>query len=269
MYTSAIILSGGASQRMGTDKALLSFWNKPLLQYVAHNMRRLTTNVLVSGSSIQYKEFGHPVIPDRYTDKGPMGGLHSTLLAMSSEEAFVCTCDAPLAPYGLFSYLSDQISADALAAVAVHKGQIYPLLGLFRRKIVPYLQESIESNKLSITRLLKELPVDFVEIDEKLSFYEPYIFLNTNTEADYKTLIDMEQQVKVLYFGITGDITGKSEDFIEEFTTVSSLRKKLYGNYPNLVDQPFKMAVNHVLATDETILRGGDEVALLPPFAGG
>ncbi len=52
--------------------------------------------------------------------------------------------------------------------------------------------------------------------------------------------------------------------------TANELIKKVYENYPELSDFPMiKVAVNNILANEQTFIHNGDEVALLPPYAGG
>ncbi|MBK8981198.1 MAG: MoaD/ThiS family protein [Ignavibacteria bacterium] len=78
-------------------------------------------------------------------------------------------------------------------------------------------------------------------------------------------------KVKVLYFGVTADITGKEQELIAEAKDLNSLRAILTSLYPGLKNANFRFAVNLKLINDinSLTLNKGDEVALLPPFAGG
>lgn len=76
-----VILAGGASTRMGQDKAsLLLNNNQTLLNYVIQNLSSLTTNIFVSGNTpANNGEFIS--IQDLFEDKmGPVGGIISSLI---------------------------------------------------------------------------------------------------------------------------------------------------------------------------------------------
>ena len=77
--------------------------------------------------------------------------------------------------------------------------------------------------------------------------------------------------IKVLLFGILGDIVGKknlelknenvktSDDLISHFTT----------HYPLMEKYKFQISVNQKVVSESIALKDNDEVAFLPPFAGG
>lgn len=74
--------------------------------------------------------------------------------------------------------------------------------------------------------------------------------------------------VKVLFFGITHDISGTHEkSYLAE--NLNELRGLIYKDYPSLAECRFRIAVNGVIETENKKLKGDEEVALLPPFAGG
>ena len=74
--------------------------------------------------------------------------------------------------------------------------------------------------------------------------------------------------IKVLYFGITQEISGSVS---EEFTalTTGDLRRQILERYPRMKSVVFRMALNGTMLTSDTSLKERDTVALLPPFAGG
>jgi molybdopterin converting factor small subunit len=74
--------------------------------------------------------------------------------------------------------------------------------------------------------------------------------------------------VKVLYFGIAREITGKAEEELEAHDT-GGLRHLINVSHPELRTVPFRLALNGSLLKEETMLETGDKIAVLPPFAGG
>lgn len=74
--------------------------------------------------------------------------------------------------------------------------------------------------------------------------------------------------VKVLFFGITREITGKSECSYDAGEK-SILIMQLMNDYPELQMCRFRISVNGVISEGNTKLNENDVLALLPPFAGG
>jgi molybdopterin synthase catalytic subunit len=78
-------------------------------------------------------------------------------------------------------------------------------------------------------------------------------------------------QVRVLYFGVLKDLFQSSGDAVTlpEGATVAELTERLRDGAEHPVWGALAVAVNREYATRETVLRDGDEVALLPPVSGG
>lgn len=79
--------------------------------------------------------------------------------------------------------------------------------------------------------------------------------------------------MKLLFFGITKDIVGKSkiEGFkLNDGNTVEDLLRHLKGEYPRLGEiSSLAVGVNEEYAKIDTKLNENDEVALIPPVSGG
>ncbi len=75
--------------------------------------------------------------------------------------------------------------------------------------------------------------------------------------------------IKVKYFGQIVEVTKLEEETIEfSGGLISELLDELYSKYPVLKNKDFQVAQNQELVTLETEI-SGNEIALLPPFAGG
>ena len=79
-------------------------------------------------------------------------------------------------------------------------------------------------------------------------------------------------QLQLLFFGITSDITQKRSDEItvSEGITIGELKEILSLEHPKLKNyNSFSIALNTEYASDESILKNGDVIALIPPVSGG
>jgi molybdopterin synthase catalytic subunit len=80
-------------------------------------------------------------------------------------------------------------------------------------------------------------------------------------------------KVRLLYFAVLRDIAGRSEELIDmpEGTRAHELWNRLRSRHDQLAryDKPPLTAVNQAYVPADQILREGDEVAFIPPVAGG
>ncbi|MBJ7880410.1 MoaD/ThiS family protein [Gelidibacter salicanalis] len=75
--------------------------------------------------------------------------------------------------------------------------------------------------------------------------------------------------IEIKYFGMLAEVTGCSSEILElSVTPVSGLKEFLFKKHPGLQQKDFRIAQNQELVSEETMLTG-QEIAILPPFAGG
>lgn len=86
-----------------------------------------------------------------------------------------------------------------------------------------------------------------------------------NYQPKYKKM-----QVNVLFWGVLTDVAQTKNIAIQDVSQVGTLRGKLLQQYPKLAAYTHHIAVNQeIVLEDDFVLKDGDEVALLPPYAGG
>jgi len=76
-------------------------------------------------------------------------------------------------------------------------------------------------------------------------------------------------KVKVLFFGILSEIVGKPYLIYENVNNITDLQEKIFSEYPNIRNIKLLISVNKSLVKSNITLNENDEIALLPPFAGG
>ena len=98
MNYALVILCGGNSVRMGTDKALLPFGDCCLLEYLVHKFKPYFSTIYLSVKYIgDYAHLNLPVteIADIYGNAGPMSGVFSGLSMINEDAAFFMSVDTP------------------------------------------------------------------------------------------------------------------------------------------------------------------------------
>ncbi len=74
--------------------------------------------------------------------------------------------------------------------------------------------------------------------------------------------------VKVLFFGVLTEVTGIREESLS-VNTLDELKLMLFKKYLMLQQYNFVVSLNQKLINANVDLKDGDELAFLPPFAGG
>ena len=76
-------------------------------------------------------------------------------------------------------------------------------------------------------------------------------------------------KVKVLLFGILSERADTSKFIVEDVKDKNELMQKIAMEYSFLKKTNYLIAVNQEVINNNIVLRDGDEIALMPPFAGG
>ena len=76
-------------------------------------------------------------------------------------------------------------------------------------------------------------------------------------------------KINVLFFGILSEITEKQNLELADIVNLRALQSYLWKTYPEIKDMDYRFAINKEIVDGKVEFNDGDEVALLPPFAGG
>ena len=104
----AVVLCGGASSRMGRDKASLPFGPETLLERVIRLVRSVVDEVVLAAGADQILPPGLPVVRDAGEGRGPLPALLSASAAVHGDHVFLVACDTPLLQPPLVRLLLDQ-----------------------------------------------------------------------------------------------------------------------------------------------------------------
>ena len=127
-----LILAGGASRRMGRNKALLELAGQTLAERVREALRPLCGEILlVANDPEPYAFLDLPVVPDLEPGQGPLMGLYSGLNAASGQLALAVAVDMPfLTPDFLRLLIEHAPGYDVVVPEA--DGQLHPLCAAYR-----------------------------------------------------------------------------------------------------------------------------------------
>jgi molybdopterin-guanine dinucleotide biosynthesis protein A len=189
MKAAAIILSGGKSSRMGTNKALLKINEKTNIERISDRLKPLFDDIiLVTNDLEQYEFLGLKIVSDQFPGMGPLAGVHAGLKASEYETNFIVACDMPFVSGELAQALVDK-SSDYDAVIPVINGKQQPLFAVFQKRAAIEVEQCIKQERLRMKHLLDRLNVLYVtekdlEINSSLDLER--VFFNMNHPNEYE-----------------------------------------------------------------------------------
>jgi molybdopterin-guanine dinucleotide biosynthesis protein A len=184
--TSALVLAGGRSVRMGSPKALLLFDGEPLIAHTVRLLRRLFADVLIAAApGQQLPPLPARIVEDAVPHQGPVGGLCAGLGSAHTDVVFVTACDSPFLNPALIAWLVSRLDACDLV-LPRWQGRDQPVHAVYRRSVLPVLREQLARGKLRAGAVAGRVRTRTIEEDEIRRFDPDGLsFLTMNTPADY------------------------------------------------------------------------------------
>ena len=146
MNYALVILCGGNSVRMGTDKALLPFGDCCLLEYLVRKFKPHFSNIYLSVKYIgDYAHLNLPVteIADVYGNAGPMSGVFSGLSMINEDAAFFMSVDTPFMEPETGIALLDAIGDADICMVRGRAGYLDPATAAYSKNCIPTIGKSL------------------------------------------------------------------------------------------------------------------------------
>ncbi len=197
MKITGIVLAGGKSSRIGTEKGLVKFRNKPLIEYSLNVLKLVADEIIISSNSSVYDGFGFPVLKDEFPDSGPMGGIYTCLKASENKVNIVLSCDMPMVNAVFLNSLL--AAADGFDAVVPWHEKKYfePLCAVYRKNLLPVFEDFIQNKNFRIPDLFTAVNTNYLKIGKEFGI-DPLIFFNINTLQQLEELSSITIEVKNL-----------------------------------------------------------------------
>lgn len=134
-----LVMAGGRSSRMGSDKALIEYHRQNQLIHTASLLQRQCEEVFVSCREEQsetYAQFGIPLITDAYLGIGPLGGLLSAQQAQPAATWVIAACDLPFLDDAIAGQLCSERNPLRFATAFKNpqSGRLEPLFACYEPK---------------------------------------------------------------------------------------------------------------------------------------
>lgn len=179
-----LVMCGGKSSRMGSDKSMLLYHNEPQRYHVYQMLQLSCEKVFISINEFRENETekGYPVLVDlpAYNDIGPMAGLLTAFSRFPENDFLMIGCDYPyLTSNDLHSFLN--VCHENASAAFYHAAEnLYePLLAYYPKSNKQKLLKMYNAGNYSLQQFLKN--------DHAIKFYPENIksLIGVNTKEDY------------------------------------------------------------------------------------
>ena len=189
----AVILAGGAGNRIGGDKPLIDFRGKKLINYVIDAASSVSDEIIVVVDEDEEQKF-KAIVPedvdvtvDLMSGGGPLIGLYSGLRQIRYEYAVALPCDSPFLNLEVLRCLLCEARGVDAVIPQWPNGYIEPLHSIYRvSAALRCSEEALDEGKLRIHDMIDRLEKPrFVSV-ESLREFDPELltFFNINSPED-------------------------------------------------------------------------------------
>ena len=190
-----LVLAGGKSTRMGTDKGELAYHGKPHREYLYELLEKFCDDVYLSVRSEQHQNLPDNLktITDKDQYRGPLNGMISAHQEFPEVAWLVIATDLPLIDKSSIQQLIDQRNPKKIAtAYATHQsGLPEPMFAIWEAKAFPKAIEYLESGTNTCPRkflINSETELIFPSSDD--------ILINANNKEEYELALKKLQKVE-------------------------------------------------------------------------
>ena len=180
-----IILSGGKSSRMGTDKGFLMYEGKRFVEYSIEALKPLVSNVIIVSDNEDYDAFGLKRIEDVIKNAGPLAGIYSGLKHASTVYGLVLSCDIPLINSEVLKKLIDAANPDSEVIQIESQGKNMPLIALYKKSCEPIFLKLLNQGERRLQFAVNQCKVKHVLLTGEDELFTK----NINTPEQLKAII--------------------------------------------------------------------------------
>lgn len=179
-----IVLAGGKSSRMGSDKGLIKIDNKTFVENVIAAMEPLVNEIIIVSNKPEYDQFGFYRVEDDIKDSGPLAGLYSGLKYSNSEFNLVLSCDIPIIKTEILEKLIEVDYKNYEVTQIESHNKTMPLIAIYQKQCMHKCLELLQQDERRLRVAVNQLKTKTIVIDSE---YDPFV-KNVNNKEDLKTI---------------------------------------------------------------------------------
>jgi molybdenum cofactor guanylyltransferase len=182
-----LVLVGGKSRRMGTDKSVLQYHDKPQRDVMFEILEKICQKTKLSCRPEQAGElvYTYDVLPDTFLNLGPMGAIMSAFRQVPNSAWLVVACDLPLLDEAAIRHLIKNRNPSAIATAyrSPESGFPEPLVAIWEPKSYPVLLQFLSQGYSCPRKVLINSPVHVIDAPN------PDVLMNVNTPDEVDVVL--------------------------------------------------------------------------------
>ena len=178
----AVILSGGASVRMGVPKGgMILPDGRNMIECMRDMLAGFCRQVVIAGSP--HGLVGHQTIEDLRPDAGPLAAIEAALASDISPQYLIVPCDLPLLPAGLLARLLVGDDDGMACFTSASEPRVRGLPCRIGSDCLDVVRDMLDAGDRAVHHLVDRLGPDAVRVP--LADRERMLLWNVNTPADF------------------------------------------------------------------------------------
>lgn len=187
LHFTAVVLAGGRSSRMGSDKAFLQIGGETLLARQLRLVREAgSQDLLISGCrGADYSSFDARVVYDQESDAGPLAGIVAALTAASFPLVLVLAVDMPAMTLSMLNRILSQCGEN-MGCVPADEIASQPLAAVYPKSALRLALRRLANHEYTAREFASEAASEGLIKPLKLRPAEISYFTNWNAPSDWK-----------------------------------------------------------------------------------
>jgi len=187
---SAVLLAGGESRRMGTDKATFLFRGKPLWQVQLETLRRLRpAEIFLSArTDPSWRPNDMQFIADTPPSCGPLSGIAASLGKIHTAHLLALAIDMPFMTENYLCSICDAIEPGQ-GVVAKIDNRVEPLAAIYPREAEIDFRAALAGTDFSLQNVVRQLVTSGKLLEISVTKQERPLFRNLNNASDVDATI--------------------------------------------------------------------------------
>ncbi len=186
-----LVLAGGKSVRMGSDKGLIAWHGKEQQYYIADILKEICSEIFISCRADQQNEIDehYQTIADTFTGLGPYGAILSAFREKPDVAWLVVACDLPLLDFETLEYLRDNRNQSSMTTSFESPYNHFPepLITIWEPKSYPVLLALLSQGYNCPGKALRNMDTNIIKSTQ------PEALTNVNTQADFERMKQVMQ----------------------------------------------------------------------------
>ena len=186
-HITGIIIAGGKSSRMGTDKGFLEFKGKPFISYSIDALSPYVDDIIIVSNDYKYDVFNLKRVNDCIENAGPLAAVYSGLLHSKTEDNIILSCDIPLINKGLINKIINQFDDQFDIIQVKNNSKSMPLIAAYKKRCLSKCMQLLIDGERRLRVAVKHFKTKTIPLELHLQ----QCTMNVNTPNEFQTLKTM------------------------------------------------------------------------------